>query len=101
VDCRLGEIEHLPVEDASVDVGGQTCVIQRSAYRRSSSQRRLIMNLTEPAQSDSTAEQRRPEACCDGVLLSTCCPPEVKPACCARSSRAATCGCQSGGSTRR
>jgi hypothetical protein len=59
------------------------------------------MNLTEPAQSALTAEQTRPEACCDSVLLSTCCPPEVKPACCGQSSRAATCGCQAGGSTKR
>ena len=59
------------------------------------------MNVIEPSQSAMNAEQTRPEACCDSVLLSTCCPPEAKPACCGQSSHAAPCGCQAGVSTKR
>jgi hypothetical protein len=59
------------------------------------------MNRTENRPSALSAEQPRPEACCDSVLISTCCPPEAKSACCGQSSQAATCACQSGGSATR
>jgi hypothetical protein len=59
------------------------------------------MNRTEPSASALNAEQPRPAACCDSVLISTCCPPEAKPACCGQSSQAATCTCQPGGSPTR
>ena len=59
------------------------------------------MNLTEPTQSSLNVAPPRLEACCDSVLLSTCCPPEAKPACCGRTSHAVSCGCQSGGSSKR
>jgi hypothetical protein len=58
------------------------------------------MNLTKPTPSALNVAPPRVEACCDSVL-STCCLPEAKPACCGQSSHAATCGCQTGGSTKR